>query len=227
MIVGVDGYKKGWIAAIEGKDGPTYLETFHNFADIVTRLDFTLVVIDVPIGLTDRGPRAADLAARRFLGQRACCVFRAPIRELLGCHSQSDASEKWKAAEARGCSAQLWGIIQKIREVDTIMSEGPNLQQRVLEGHPEVSFAVLNSGRPVALGKKTKEGKAERLRLLRTYFGQEADEALMRLPRGAHLDGIDAYAMLWTAKRIRAGDGMHFPSSAELDSHSLRMEIVA
>ena len=47
--------------------------------------DANSVLIDIPIGLLDKGPdeRSCDKAARKLLGKRASSVFPAPARQAL------------------------------------------------------------------------------------------------------------------------------------------------
>lgn len=149
MIAGVDGTKAGWIAAIDRGDGRVCIEPFQEFARFATRKDIRLIVIDVPIGLLERGTREADEEARALLKNRACCVFTAPIRPILSCESREEASDKWQAIEGKRCTKQLWGIIHKVREVDEALRKTPGLRKKVYEGHPEVSFAVACGGRAI------------------------------------------------------------------------------
>ena len=168
-----------------------------SFSEIV-EARFELVLIDIPIGLLDEGPRSCDVEARKLLGPRRSSVFPAPSRRLL------------RARSYRGqCSIQLWNILGKIREVDQVMT--PRLQRRVRESHPECSFALLN-GAPMRFPKKTPEGLAER----RALVGP-----VRRLPGAAEDDVLDACALLWSARRrhVALGDGGR-------DERGLRCEIV-
>jgi len=221
MIVGVDGYKRGWIAAIDGPDGDTRIEVFATFSDIAKRAGFKLVVIDVPIGLPDLGPRCADVEARRLLKRRGCCVFPAPIRPLLKCHTHAQASQERRRLEGKGCSIQLSSIIPKIKEVDDLMATDIGLKSRVREGHPEVTFAVMNGGGAIPVSKHKSEGRKIRLELLQLWFGDQPRAAVDTNSKEACEDIIDAYAMLWTARRIFNHDPelREFPSGeAAVDS---------
>src|SRR5207248_318782 len=109
-LAGVDGCRGGWVVAWDGG-----LEVLPTFADIVARR-FDLVLVDIPIGLLDTGPRRCDVEARSLIGARRSSVFPAPSRHLL------------RARRYAGqCSAQLWNILDKIREVDESMK--PSLQR--------------------------------------------------------------------------------------------------
>jgi predicted RNase H-like nuclease len=84
MLAGIDGYKKGWIAAVELKPGKMVVRTYPNFRAILDDGSLTLIVIDIPIGLLDHGARTCDVEARRLLGRvRGSSVFTAPMRTLL------------------------------------------------------------------------------------------------------------------------------------------------
>jgi len=65
--------------------------------------------------------------------------------------------------------------------------------------------------------------------LLRTWCGEVVDLALEeRAKLGCESDDIvDAFAALWTAERIHRGEAMSIPPIPPLDSHGLRMEMVA
>ncbi len=225
MIAGVDGCKMGWIAAIEGRSGATTISLFRNFVELLQCSDLSVVVIDVPIGLTETGPRAADVEARRMLGPRGCCVFPAPIRPILDSSCQQEASAQRRKIEGKGVSAQLWGIVPKIREVDAVMTARPSFQEQVREGHPEVSFAVMNDRQPILASKHKKEGAEARRTLLAGQF-TDLEHWLKELPR-LRIDILDAFAMLWTARRVGTRAQVQFPERAEPDRFGLYPRIVA
>jgi len=124
--------------------------------------------------------------------------------------------------QRKRCSKQTAGILPRVREVDELMT--PDLQARVLEGHPELSFAMMNGANPMTYRKLTKEGRVERLGLLGPHFA-DIERNLSRIPGGA-TDIIDAYACLWTARRVLRGEAVHRPPVPQLDERGLRCEIV-
>jgi predicted RNase H-like nuclease len=226
MIAGIDGCKKGWIVAIEDAAGGISVELFAEFTEILSRDELRFVVIDIPIGLTEIGARNADMEARKLLQKRSCCVFPAPIRAMLDSRSQQEASERRRSVEGKGVSAQLWGILPKIKEVDSVMSTNVTLQRRVREGHPEVSFAMMNGGFPVTVRKAKAEGQRQRRELLAKHFAG-AEQCLARLHTSLRIDAVDAFSMLWTARRVAAGTEVRFPERAEPDRFGLYPRIVA
>lgn len=224
MLAGVDGIKDGWIAAILREDGSTEVQTFHTFQSLVNTTLAT-IVIDIPIGLPDYGARACDQEARTCLGQsRRSSVFPAPIRSMLAAHDWEDACRiRWNR-EGKKCSKQVAAILHKIREVDSAMTG--DLQKRIREGHPEVSFFMMNHARPMAYKKKTMLGKSERLALLVPFF-PDIENNLQFKPRALWVDILDAYSCLWTAKRIASNKSKSIPQFIVRDGVGLAMEIVA
>jgi len=59
-------------------------------------------------------------------------------------------------------SASNPGRSPKIREVDDLLSGSSAARAKIREVHPEVCFAGLNRGQPIAHDKKTVEGATER-----------------------------------------------------------------
>ena len=166
-----------------------------------------LLGLDMPIGLPDCGPRPCDLEARRRLGfPRGSSVFPAPIRSLLAARSYAEACALRLAVDNKKISRQTWAILPKIRDVDALLRNDPELQDRVREVHPEVCFSIL-AGRPMEYRKKRKQGREERLRLLETVFGAGLHAAVAdRRALGCPLDDLlDAFIACWTAERIYCG----------------------
>ena len=222
MLLGVDGCREGWIVALDDEDDSVEVRLFRAMREVTDLDSASLVVVDVPIGLPSTGARECDRQARTMLGPRRSSVFPAPLRSMLSAADWEGACQIRYAAEGKRCSRQVFSIINKIREVDELMS--PARQAQVLEGHPEVSFAAL-SRRPLRWSKRRSAGRLERLTLLQPVF-PEVDSWLARF-RGFSSDVIDAFACLWTARRVRKGNALHLPPAQAFDEKGLRMEIVA
>jgi predicted RNase H-like nuclease len=228
VLAGVDGHPRGWIAALDPGHGPTTVELFPTFADLLARPDLTLIVVDMPIGLLDRGDRQADRLARQRLDRsRKSSVFPAPLRAMLAARDWAEAAAIRQRLDGKRCAHQVFGLIPKIREVDALLT--PALQSRVVEGHPEVCLATLAAQLDLPRPrhrKTTPEGRAERLALLRPVFPElDAHLAARRFP-GAAADILDAHACLWTARRLVAGIAERLPAVPELDARGLHCEIV-
>jgi predicted RNase H-like nuclease len=228
--IGVDGCNGGWIAASRDTRGAIRCWRVETLASLFADGARPGVVgLDVPIGLLPRGARECDVQARRLLGTRRSSVFPAPIRPMLTARSYADASRIRHRVEGKRVSIQAWGIMPKIVEVDRFLRAHPQRRDIVREVHPEVSFLFLNRGRPMRFAKKTREGRAERLALLRPRYGRAVESALA--DRGIlHCqadDIIDAFAVLWTAGRIASGAAISIPAYPPRDAHGLRMEMIA
>lgn len=200
---------------------------FPTFAELAS-LDAKIIAIDVPIGLTDQGPRDCDLLARKRLGpKRGSSVFPAPVRACLGAPSYPEAN-RLSREQGKGLPIQAWGIVKKIAEVDVALRASPALRERVFEVHPEVTFGFWN-GTPILAKKKRAEGKAIRRRLVEAHFGASAFLDVRKLyarDAAADDDILDAYAALFTAERIEAKSATTLPDLPPLDAHGLPMRIV-
>ena len=190
-----------------------------------------LVAIDVPIGLSEDGPRACDVSARRLLGApRASSVFPAPGRAALGSRTYEEACESNRRQLGVAISRQCFGILDKIDHVDHLMT--PARQALIREVHPEVVFAILSgSGRGLGEPKRTAAGERARRELLREV-APAFDPGLVRVELGpsrvARNDIVDAVACLVVARRVVEGRSVVLPSGdAPRDARGLRMEIVA
>jgi predicted RNase H-like nuclease len=207
-VAGIDGCRAGWVVAwLADAEGPATVEVVPTLARVVAALAdaaITLAGIDMPIGLPASGRRACDVAARARLGPRASSVFPAPVRAALEATSYPEALRRSRAVDGRGLPKQSWFLIPKIVEVDAAVRAAG--VQRLLEVHPELAFAAL-AGRPLDAAKRTPQGRAERVGLLRTWLtGAEAQVAAP--PRGAQADDVaDALAVALSARRIAAGLG--------------------
>jgi len=81
----------------------------------------------------------------------------------------------------------------------------------------------------MAHSKKTPAGSQERRELLASHFGDAVEKALAdrrRLGCGQD-DLLDAFAALWTARRIVGGKAVTLPAHPQRDRFDLPMEMVA
>jgi predicted RNase H-like nuclease len=229
IVAGVDGCTAGWLYVIASSPSPGALifERLGLATNFPALLDATdacdAVAVDVPIGLSADGRRTADYLARRCLGPRRSSVFPPPARALLsmdGGYAHLNAASK---AIRAGISQQTYNILNKIRDADSTVT--PALQSRITESHPEVTFWALNAGLPLAHNKKRPEGRAQRLTLLESVFGESA--GALTPPKGAARDDLyDAAALAWTASRVAYGIASRLPETPAHDARGLRMEIV-
>ena len=229
-VRGVDGCRSGWLSADVEVDVGVDIDghvtwRWWPLAETNALLhdgDVVAIAIDVPIGLPDTGPRACDRAARTLLGRRGVSVFPAPSRSVFVATSYPDARAILAARGGRSMSAQAFGIVRAVAAVDACLSAADD--DRVVECHPEVSFALL-AGEPVRAGKRTAAGAAIRRRLLAGVW-PGADQVLALRPAGTpEDDALDALAAAWSARRFVAGAHRTFGDGAR-DPRGLPMRII-
>ncbi|MCU0867909.1 MAG: DUF429 domain-containing protein, partial [Planctomycetes bacterium] len=231
VVAGVDGCRSGWVIVERAVGGEVSVRVEPQIRRVLLDARLAVVGIDVPIGLLDAaepGGRECDRRARALLGARASSVFSPPVRAVLGATDYADAKERSRRSSRHelALSKQCFAIVGKIAEVDQVMT--PALQQRVVEVHPEVSFAAMQGDRPMGSPKKRSVGRAERVALLVAAWGVDV-EGLVDRHRGRDVqadDILDAMAACWTAERVRRGVGLRLPEGVVVDSRGLRMEIV-
>jgi len=224
FVAGIDGCRAGWIAfKVNLHAHATSVEVVDLAAWLRERPpDLACVGIDIPIGLLD-GPRACDKAARKLLGQpRGSSVFPAPCRPALGARTYVEASSVNRQKTTRGLSQQAWGIAPKVKQVDDAIT--PDCQQWAFEVHPEVCFWALSQRRPMKHNKKTREGAAERIAVLRRVF-PDIQRHLPNRPRLVGADDLlDAAVAAWTALRWHRNEA-EYVCTAEQDGKGLAVTI--
>jgi predicted RNase H-like nuclease len=232
LLIGIDGCRGGWVAAIATVGRPDHLlgiEVHDHIAPLLAEIvsgRAAIVTIDMPIGLTASGPRRCDDETRARRGPRASSVFATPPRPLLGCASHAEAVALGRRLDGRGISIQAFNLIPKIAQVDDALGlhPDPTIFDHLHEAHPESAFAEL-SGQPLTTRKRTAEGRSERRRLLEQVFG-DGDELLDRRHRGAAADDVlDAAVLVRTAHRVRTGVAIVL-GGGELDERGIPMRVV-
>ena len=229
--IGVDGCRSGWFyVALSPNNPPEW--------GVVSRLEYLLpkvggsdrVFVDIPIGLlTEQSGRTCDREARLKLKGRTSCVFSAPVRSVLGATTYEEAKIRSKAACDTKLTKQAWGLVPKIREVDTLLCQNDNAKRFVREVHPELCFWALNGRKPMSKSKKEDFGFEERLRVLTTWLPCAENviaEVQSKKIRGVLRDDIvDAMVAAVTAladpSTLRT-----VPENPPLDSLGLPMEMV-
>jgi predicted RNase H-like nuclease/ADP-ribose pyrophosphatase YjhB (NUDIX family) len=221
-VLGVDACPAGWVGVLLD---PALRASVFVAADITGLLalvreqhDVPVVAVDIPIGLPDTGGRLADAEARRALVGRSSSVFSTPVRPALEAATYAEAREANLAATdgRTSVSAQAYALREKVLQVDAWVRAGPGA--RVIEVHPEVSFARMAGG-PVPARKKDTDGVRARREAL-------AAHGIVAPPwfRGAGFgedDLLDACAVAWTAVRHALGVSESMPGEPEVFSDGI------
>lgn len=239
--VGVDGYKKGWVAVSRDANGELNLRTHEAFDELVgVYSGDAIIAVDMPIGLPDWiGPdgRGPEKAVRRLLGKLKSSVFPIPSRQAIYDGHFFDASERSAANERAKITArktshhkiafpiQAFGLFPKIRLIDEALRTSPDLRSRVIESHPEAAFWKLNDEHALANAKSTVVGAEERRELLRRHGITEEFLSLRLAPGMKQDDFLDACAMLLVAERHARGEAIPFPDRPLKDGHGIPIAI--
>jgi predicted RNase H-like nuclease len=205
FVAGLDVYRAGWIAILVGDDAYAGSLTAPTFGQALAQLDDAAVIgVDIPIGLPSSGPREADLQAAAFVGPRRSSVFPAPAAGAVACATYAEARRLTPSL-----SAQSFALRTRILEVQA------HLEGRIVEVHPEVSFAAL-AGAHLRFSKRSWNGQMERRRLLATA-GIALPDELVGGEAGAD-DVLDAAVVAWTAGRILRGEASSLPAHPPVES---------
>lgn len=230
VAIGIDGCAGGWLYFRFAGQQASFGVAAQVAEILAQESDDCCVLIDIPIGLRNRGKRerACDVEARARLGPRRSSVFAAPLRPVLKAPDYAAANAQQKRLSGRGLSRQAWNLVPKIREVDELLAREPRYRTLLHEAHPELLFAGLAGG-PMAHAKKSRDGFAERMTILSILHPDaEALIASAFLAHGgfeaARDDVVDAFVLAMCARhpdRLRS-----LPEAPETDPKGLPMRMV-
>lgn len=221
VLIGVDGYRGGWVAAVRTDDD---LQWRTGPVGTIDRLldGASIAAIDIPIGLTERGWRHCDTEAKALLGRAGSRVFMTPPREVveLGLAAPNAVvQEASRRLTGQGVSRQALGLASRILDVDRLLPDA-----RIIEVHPELSFLAM-TGR-VLPSKKSTPGIAERITALAAW-DPRTTAALTRCPGDVPVDdALDALAALWSADRHAQERSVSIPGDPPTDHRGVAMRIV-
>lgn len=248
QYVGVDWDSGGWIAVGYPESGEPKAASFGSIAEFWEEYgaDADRTVVDVPIGLCgshdepdwdaddDELSRECDDLARAVIGPRSSSVFTAPCKAAAKAAANGEPYEEVNQTNrnhtGKGLMQQAANIAPGIRRVEELILDH-EVEDRLLEGHPEVCFRAF-ADVDLKFNKKTAPGMAERLQALEDTT--EYDEGTwLELAKSLGDEGVatgaddllDALALALTAK----ADGDEFqklPEDPPKDVDGLPMQMV-
>lgn len=231
VVAGVDGCPFGWLCITKDlNNGFINSQIFSSARELFDQNPQPQIfAIDIPIGVPDAESRQCDVLARKMLGpKRGTSVFPAPIRSALNSNTRNEADAVTRSVDGRGVSPFSWSLYAKIKAVDNILVNDLELREKVFEIHPELSFMALNNGDPILEPKRESKGESLRRVLVNNSFGANIFDLFRQQFSAKHVgndDINDAFAALWTARRIFSGTAKVVPDVNEIDSVGLRMGI--
>lgn len=208
-VTGIDACPGGWVAVtLPGPRADPVIQLAPTLAGLSLAC---LTGIDMPLGLLQAGWRTADALARGALRPHGARVFAIAPRACWQEPVHAAASARCVQLTGQGLSIQAWGLRERLLDAAQYRL---NCQHGLFEVHPELSFAALDGGAPLADSKHTGPGRTRRRALLagagiELPAAREARRSA-RLPPGSRLrlaedDLLDAAAVAWSARRIADG----------------------
>ena len=211
-LVGVDGYPRGWVAAVlEDRQISWRTCGIHELRPAVKGC--TVVAIDIPLRLVEQGWRDCDLQVRAALGRHHSRVFTIPPRRVLELGLQAPNAQAQALSielTGSGVSRQALALSERILAVNRLLPD-----RRFHEVHPELVFAALDCG-VIPPAKKSARGVGTRMRILDpwlTTLGTSSALLLKTCPPDVPVDdALDALAALAGALRIDHGLAQRWPA---------------
>ncbi|MEV0186644.1 DUF429 domain-containing protein [Streptomyces sp. NPDC050625] len=221
-VVGVDACgKQGWvgIGLTDGAYACSLVEArLHTL--IERAAGARVIAVDMPLGLVEKGWRAADLAARALLGVRRSSVFLIAPRPTWRERDYAAAADRCQELTGNRLSQQAWALTPKLVEARACWLA----DERIHEVHPEMSFHTLADGVTLTHAKKTWRGQHLRRSLL-AEAGIVLPDALGEADRISADDVLDAAVAAWSAHRIARGVAGRVPEVPEFDVEGRAVEI--
>lgn len=214
-LVGVDGYPKGWIAAVLADRQISWRSSgLHELKPMVRGC--SVVAIDIPLKLVATGWRECDRLTKAALGKHQSRVFMIPPRPVLelGIKAPNEQTQALSIElTGSGVSRQALALSERILAVNDLLPD-----KRFHEVHPELVFAALDGG-VVPPAKKSARGVGTRIRILDpwlTTLGTSCALLMKSCPPDVPADdALDALAALAGALRIDHGLAQRWPAKGK------------
>jgi predicted RNase H-like nuclease len=204
-VVGCDVARGTWVAVVLRGGAFDRALLAASLAEVSrTCPSAAVIAVDIPIGLPDVWPRAADQQVRDFVGPRRNSVFLTPLRVAVEQPDFATATAAHVAATGKGISRQAHALSRMILDAEPVAAA----DERIYEGHPEASFCAM-AGAHLKAPKTSWNGVQSRIALL-AREGIELPPDLVEAGRVRPDDLLDAAALGWTAARIAAGAARRF-----------------
>ncbi len=245
LFTGIDGCRAGWFAVCLYEDF-SVKEMAGGLLDTegIEELckDSELALIDIPIGLKSSidsshtvAGRVCDSLLRRELGKKAPSVFAVPLREAVYAKDYGEARAINRRFTGKSLSVQSWNLCDKIRKIDSLMRKSSCCRKVLRESHPELCFCKLK-GKQIKYGKKTAEGREERLEVLGRFLPREVFLSLKEFYLSASGryrrdevrpdDVLDAVVLAVTASLSNTYTLKGLPPIPEHDRKDLPMQVL-
>ena len=206
-VVGVDGCRAGWFAVWQESERIDF-GVYATVAELYSAQSHAaIILVDIPIGLTNNRPRKLEPKMRSLLGRKSSSVFSVPSKDAVYACDYQQACARNSKCFGKKISLQAWNICNKIRQMDQFLLEKPSARHLFVESHPELVFAFL-AGSVLSTSKKKPAGIEERLKIIDLY-NDRLKSVYHRVVQSylrnqvARDDIVDAFALCIAAKSVR------------------------
>ena len=217
-VFGIDGCKYGWLVAGINKSNDFdfwFIDSLDKLNSITNQL--IVAGIDIPLELHNSGKRLAESEARVLLKFRSSTIFSSPCILALDANSYLEACTINYAVCKKKISKQAWFLFKKIKDARNIYS-ADNLATKLYEVHPELSFMAMNNMEVVAEKKKTEEGVAKRIALIKKQYPLFNFNSIRNKLEKKYVnddDILDSIAVLWSTQKIIDNIASYVPKNPE------------
>ena len=218
-VIGIDGCRAGWIITqILDNQFLSFqiIENLNN--DYLKKSNLSHIGIDIPLHLSNKGARLAEIEARRLLKKRACTIFSPPTLKALSEKNYIDACDVNFQECGRRISKQSWNLFPKIKEAQKFVENNLISKLEVFEIHPELSFMAMNDMNLIEASKKTDIGKEIRISLIKKFFPTFSFQSIRnKYKKNQVLDDdiLDSISVLWSTQRIVDNIAQFVPKDPE------------
>ncbi|MEG0774474.1 DUF429 domain-containing protein [Clostridium sp.] len=231
-IVGIDPCLGGWLGIMISEDG-WIVNVFKTIKDIITTWnDSDIFLVDLPIGFIQGSneERSCDVEARKLvLMHNDFDLLPVPCREAIYCSSFGVANIINKRLTGRKVPTRIWDVVDKIKELDSFLTESKDYREKFKECNCEIGYLILN-GRPMVNSRTTLAGYNERRNVLKKIY-PEIDGILDYTidtfrRRDLKVENVLDAVCLALHGIIGFKQGfLKLPNFAEYDDHGIRMQI--
>jgi predicted RNase H-like nuclease len=225
--IGVDGCPEGWFAVRHDGDSTT-ADLYGSSEELWQENKHAeQILVDIPIGLPEDSRRKCDLETRDVLGCRSISVFFTPCRGVLETTDQGEMNQINKNVTGHGVQPPALSLMEKIREMDTLLDEFPAANDIIEESHPELCYYRFNDDTPMAYSKKSERGQRRRLRLLSNHI-DNADKLFVKFSETYAGEGVNDDDILdaMVLAAAAAAETATLPAEPEVDAEGRPMQMV-
>lgn len=226
LAVGADGRQREGYWTVTVHQGTPQDVTLHgDLHQLLSQAqDADVILFDIATGHEDPrgergGRRACETTAREMLGEHQDRIFLTPPPIVFEAEQYHEALKRCEENGWPSLPRPIWHGRHRVQAV----TQAASYDERILEGHPEVTFTLLHEQHggqgPLDHYGDGYNAIYERSQL----FEQEGwDPDLLQAPDADPKKILDAAAMAWSAHRAASGQAITLPEDPPSDPRTDR-----